>query len=292
MKPVWIQLAEAVVLRVSGKDARRYLNNRLSNDIKSCKLGDIVRAAALTPQGRVEGLFSVVVENQDSFLLVCDGGRRNQIVAAVSRYIVADRVSVQDISLDCVVVRCLSEGIKLPEGTSVHLIPNGRIGSIGSDYLVERVSRESILEHLSLNYGPAITLGEYSLLRWRQGIATYPDEINEESILTESGMRDAVSFTKGCYVGQEVIERGDSVGRLPRALERIHFEGVQSALVRVAVVTSSGQNIGKVVSCASSVEAGFTGAFAFLRTGTYVAGDAVRCGDIEGRIVAKGEVLS
>ena len=74
MSRKWIHLEDAVVLRVSGKDARRYLNNRLSNDLRSAKPGDVVRAAALTPQGRVEGLFSVFIENEEVFLLVCVGG--------------------------------------------------------------------------------------------------------------------------------------------------------------------------------------------------------------------------
>jgi hypothetical protein len=67
---------------------------------------------------------------------------------------------------------------------------------------------------------------------------------------------------------------------------------VHSTLVRANVVTPSGQSIGKVVSCASSHDAGFTGAFAFLRTGAYASEDVVCCGEVEGRIVAKGEVLS
>jgi folate-binding protein YgfZ len=291
MKCAWFHLADAVVLRVSGKDARRYLNNRLSNDLRSCTPGDVIRAAALSPQGRVEGLFSVVVEAEESFLLVCDGGRRNSILAALSRYIVADRVSVQDISLQIVVLHSTSvEPVKL-EGGVVHTIPHARVWAHGYDYVLEGVEREPILEQCAADWGVPMTHEEYALLRWKQGLPAYPGEINEDTILTEAGMREAVSFTKGCYVGQEVIERSDAVGKLPRTLERIRFEGTHADLVRTPVVSASGQNIGKIVSCVSDTVHAFTGAFALLRNGAYASGDTVRCAEITGSILSKDEVV-
>jgi folate-binding protein YgfZ len=287
---MWVHLEDAVVLRVSGKDARRYLNNRLSNDLKSAKVGLVVRAAALTPQGRVEGLFSVLVESDESFLLVCDGGKRNTILAALSRYIVADRVSIEDISLTTTVVHGVEVDSAVLEGADVRTISLARVSAGGCDYIVEAREREQVLAHCAAAWGPALSLHEYALLRWKRGFAAYPVEINESTILTEAGMQDSVSFTKGCYVGQEVIERSDAIGKLPRTLERIRLAGVHEDLTGAPVVTTSGQTIGKIVSLVVDREHTCTGVFALLKSGAYSSGDAVRSGQIEGRILVKDEV--
>jgi folate-binding protein YgfZ len=291
MSRTWIHLEEAVVLRVGGKDARRYLNNRLSNDLRNTKPGEVVRAAALTPQGRVEGLFSVLVESEESFLLLCDGGRRNTILAALSRYIVADRVSIEDISLQTTVLHGVDlDRAELVEGV-VSAIPLARISVNGCDYTVEGVERQRVLARCTEAWGTPLTPEEYALLRWKIAFATYPQEVNENNILTEAGMKEAVSFTKGCYVGQEVIERSDAIGKLPRTLERIQFEGVHHNLAGAPVMSASGQSIGKVVSCAIDTEHTCTGVFAFLKSGAYAKGDSVRCVEIKGSILSGDEVL-
>ncbi len=290
MSRKWIHLEDAVVLRVSGKDARRYLNNRLSNDLRSAKPGDVVRAAALTPQGRVEGLFSVFIENEEVFLLVCDGGRRNTILAALSRYIVADRVSIEDVSLQTTVIHGVEIDRAVLEEGGARAIPLPRISASGCDYIVEAVERERVLARCAEAWGSPLTREEYALLRWKRGFPAYPQEINDTTILTEAGMKEAVSFTKGCYVGQEVIERSDAIGKLPRTLERIRFEGFHENLTGAPVVSTGGQNIGKIVSCVIDTEHTSTGAFAFLKSGAYSTGDTVRCGEIGGSILAKDEV--
>lgn len=290
MSRKWIHLEGAVVFRVSGKDARRYLNNRLSNDVRNAKPGNVVRAAALTPQGRVEGLFSVFIESEEVFLLMCDGGSRNTILAALSRYIVADRVSIEDISLQTVVIHCVEIDRAVLEEMGARAIPLSRISANGCDYIVEAVERERVLARCAESWGSPLTREEYALLQWKSAFPTYPREINDTTILTEAGMKEAVSFTKGCYVGQEVIERSDAIGKLPKALERIRFEGFHENLTGAPVVSTSGQNIGKIVSCVIDTEDACTGVFAFLKSGAYTTGDTVRCGEIEGCILAKDEV--
>ncbi len=291
MSCAWIHLDPAVVVRVSGKDARRYLNNRLSNDLRSVQIGCVVRAAALTPQGRVEGLFSVFVEREDAFLLVCDGGRRNAILAALSRYIVADRVSIEDISLQTTVIHGVGADPTILEEGNVRTVPLSRISTGGCDYVVECVSREQLLVQCTQAWGAPLTREEYSLLRWMRAFPTYPEEVNENIILTEAGLKEVVSFTKGCYVGQEVIERSDAIGKLPRNLERIQFEGHHENLSGEPVTTTSGQNIGKIVSSVIDTKHARTGAFALLKSGAYKIGEVVSCAKVIGSILSADGVI-
>jgi folate-binding protein YgfZ len=128
-----------------------------------------------------------------------------------------------------------------------------------------------------------MTSTEYQLMRLQRGAPTFPDEINENVILTECGMRDAVSFTKGCYVGQEVIERSDAIGKVPRTLERIVISGVQVTL-GATITNAQGETIGKIVSSATDEASATTYAFALLRTGVYSADEQISSEGLHGYI--------
>jgi len=294
MSTPWYLFLHPVVLKVGGKDARRYLHNRLSNDIRALQAGEACRAAALTAQGRVEGLFAVFADSEDTFYLVCDAGDREAVRAAVGRFIVADRVTIEDISDSCTVFHVGDE----PEFTKTKLdphasskllvLPHARVGTFGTDVLTlpnSQLSYETLVAHL----GESLTPDRYAYLRIAHGEPTFPDEVHGEVILTEAGLYDAVSFTKGCYVGQEVIERSDAIGKLPRALERIRLVEPSEIAVDTEVLSASGERIGKVVSCAPGTEGASTFVFALLRTGKYGIGDSVSCAGLSGEILARPE---
>jgi folate-binding Fe-S cluster repair protein YgfZ len=104
-------------------------------------------------------------------------------------------------------------------------------------------------------------------------------------LLTECKRPSAVSFSKGCYVGQEVIERSDAVGRVPRLLKRITFSKPTLIESGTPVVTTTGDEIGKVISAYCSEDEGLGIVFCTLRNGRFAEGDTVRIGDISGTIV-------
>lgn len=291
MNVPWIQLESAVCFTVSGRDARRYLHNRLSNDIRGLPPGGALQAAALSAQGRVEGLFSVQCLTNERFVLVADGGDAQLLHAAVSKFIVADRVVVENITSS---VRILHVGLDASEiaphaicsqDECLGILPARRIAQTGSHLVVRGDAYAAIAARCRLIFGDPITPLEYHRLRWRMGVPVYPTEVNDEVILTECGMRDVVSFTKGCYVGQEVLERSDAIGRLPRTLERIVVEGAGDVPNGAGVTLGGGEQLGKVVSSVSNTECSESFLFALLKTGKYSRGDTVRCMERVGVIV-------
>lgn len=289
----WHIFPKPIILKVSGKDARRYLHNRLSNDIRSLEPGCAMRAAALTAQGRVEGLFTVFCAASDLFYLACDGGDAAEVRAALSRFIVADRVSVEDLSESSTFahVAAVPEAIKgavaVQEPSMLLCAEYARIAELGTDVLLvgmahgeaERLFRERLP-------GPLSHEG-YELLRLKRGTPAYPSEVTSEIILTESGLYDAVSFTKGCYVGQEVLERSDAIGKLPRALERIQLGGIVAVPAGTEIIGAAGERIGQAVSAAPDPAGQATFVFAILRNGKYGSGDAVTCAGASGVILAR-----
>lgn len=293
MSHPWHLFRSAIVLKVSGKDARRYLNSRLSNDLRSAQPGECVRAAALTAQGRVEALFAVFVQPSDTFYLACDGGPREDVAAALKRFIVADRVAVEDVSAHATFLHMAcdpSDALSLLKGCGGELQQVGairRVSETGSDCLVLGASPERVSQDLSATCGEPLASDEYRLRRIKQGVPAFPDEVNSDTILTEAGLYDSVSFSKGCYVGQEVIERSDAIGKLPRTLELIRLAGSGRIEPGTSVENGSGEAIGKVVS--SVVEAAETATFLFalLRSGKYGSAEPVRCAGLQGEIVPR-----
>jgi folate-binding protein YgfZ len=134
--------------------------------------------------------------------------------------------------------------------------------------------------------GSPISKDDYDLKRFAAGFPEYPTEINDSLILTEGGLREAVSFQKGCYVGQEVIERSDALGKLPRHLERVVFEGHEALPAQASVLGKESKPIGKIVSTIVDTVNNKLCAFVLLKNGAYAAHEQVQC---EGRV---GTILS
>ena len=290
MSLCWYLHPSPIVLKVSGKDARRYLNNRLSNDLRAATPGTSIIAGALTPQGKVEGLFTVYVASDDLFYLVSDGGVRQTVFAIVGRYIVADRVSVVDVSSESLAGHITNEGLLklgIPEGARLFCMPRKRISSEGTDFLITPVDTGALALEMKNTWGESIDKATYDLRRFSEGFVQFPDEVDDSIILTEAGLRDAVSFTKGCYVGQEVIERSDAIGKLPRTMERVVFKGEGEIAPDARIVSAGGQPLGKVVSVIADATTGNYRAFCLLKSGAYVAGDSVQCNGVSGEILSK-----
>jgi folate-binding Fe-S cluster repair protein YgfZ len=104
-------------------------------------------------------------------------------------------------------------------------------------------------------------------------------------------MRHAISFTKGCYVGQEVVERSDAIGRVPRKLERIVVSPGKENGESTEVKNHAGQEVGRVVTSYSDQATGKTIHFVLLRNGKYSPGEEVVVKGDRGRVVSEGELI-
>jgi folate-binding protein YgfZ len=288
----WIVLSDAIAIRVSGKDARRYLHNRLSQDIRALKPNHSARAAALSAQGRVEGVFTVFCESEDSFLLVCDGGDPVLVLPAIKRFVVADRVVCKDISAEVSlvhiaaqdeVIECFLNQSNLP---IVFRTVRGRMDVVGSDVLIDAGDRQALAEKIEVHVGASVSVEDYDYLRWKAGYPVFPDEINEQGMALEFGLREEIVFNKGCYVGQEVVERSDAIGRVPRSLARIILNSGPGEVAHgTSIANTLAAPIGKVLRAVYRSGDDSVYLFALLSSGKYKVGDVVICAGREGRVV-------
>jgi folate-binding protein YgfZ len=297
MSPGWYLLDRALIFRVTGRDARRYLHSRLSQDIRKLTRGESALAAALTAQGRVEGVFSVFCEDDQDFFLVCDGGESDLVIGALKRFVVSDRVVFEDLQSTVSVVHIgVAEASYLQDtlgqvalkalGDRVLKIERRRIANAGVDLIIIGGDRGLISERLCGVFGEPLTRSQYDSLRWRAGCAVFPDEINEQGMVLEFGLREAVSFAKGCYVGQEVVERSDAIGRVPRGLGRIVLDGSAPVGRGSSITSLSGHALGKVVGEIEAIEKGQICLFGLLGVGKVQEGAEVICENRKGVVVS------
>ena len=286
---MWKCIDTAIVLQVEGRDARRYLHNRLSNSIRDLTVGSAIEAAALSAKGRVEAFFAVYCQDEDRFLLIADGGDVEQIRASLMRFVVADRVVCSDLTSSSFLAHVSSPSLTTLSPTVS--FPRVRIAGGGVDALWLDCQPESVRNEVEAQYGSEISNSEYFAARWKQGAPMFPEELNEAVVLTECGMRHAVSFTKGCYVGQEVMERSDAIGKLPRKLERISCAGPgvttshPPLAIGSVVKSKDGATIGKTISFGRDERGDDILVFALLSTGKYAQGEEVLCEGLSGIVV-------
>jgi folate-binding protein YgfZ len=243
----WINKS-AIVLSVHGPHAVRYLNARLTNDILRLEIGKCCLAAALTPQGKTEAIFLVLKKAADSALIICDGGERAAVLAAFRRYIVADRVEVQDVSASFEVYHSYSLIADHAEVASINSTKN-----IGNSWLVGRYRSDQLgidiikskEDALGFIKDDSLTDEEAKALRVAAKIPSFPEEL-EDRLFLEAHLPGSISSTKGCYTGQEVVERILSHGKSPKTLKAVRFMGTDPAIG--AKVVFNNTNVGEVVS--------------------------------------------
>jgi glycine cleavage system T protein len=219
-------------LELTGEDRVRFLNALVSNDVKSVKPGNGIYAALLTVHGklvadlRVYGLEgSLLIDLADSI--------KDKTIAALNQRLVADRVEIKDISDIC---RALSlQGPKsgalldallyepLPamqdlqhverelNGLQTRIIKVTHTGEEGYDLLVatgQLTRLWGILAEKGSAFGlKPVGMAALNTLRIEAGIPWYGVDMDESHILLEAGLEQALSTTKGCYLGQETIAR-------------------------------------------------------------------------------------
>lgn len=273
-----------IIMSVSGLDSPRYLNARLSNDITLLAHEQSIQSAILTPQGKTEGFFTVI-KSDESFYLYCTGGNLESVVAAFKRFIVADRVSVEVLSdfellhIDCPTAEdCAAAGLPLPvaflnciQNKSMNIVRTNRIGATGVDVLYPRsiqTTVESILEHAQ---STPLSVESYELLRMTHGSLSFPQELNDGYLFAESELVHAVSFSKGCYVGQEALEMLAARGKLPARIVQFSVNNIAALTPGSPVFEdpACSKRIGQILSV--QLDPGTDRFFGFARVKTAAA---------------------
>ena len=204
-KTFWVPLKRDVIT-ATGADARTYLHSQLSQDIASMRVGETRQSLLLQPTGKLDGIIRVTCVEGETFILDVDAGCGDAVLARLNRFKIRVKVELSLGRESWVAVRNVSSPIP---GS----IPAWRCDGTAVDLRGESVDA-------------GISQGSFDDFEEARIIAAWPTmnvDVTESSIPAETGINDvAVSFTKGCYPGQELVERMDSRGSIaPRQLRYV-----------------------------------------------------------------------
>ncbi|MFZ9628790.1 MAG: YgfZ/GcvT domain-containing protein [Ilumatobacteraceae bacterium] len=187
-------------LSASGRDAASYLQSQLSQDLRPMAVGASAWSFVLTPTGKVEALVRVRRVGDDEYLLDTDEGRGAHLLARLLRFRIRVDVDVVATTLDVVAVR----GEGMPPTPADALVAWGS----GFDLVAGTASAAEICAVVPQGDADDLLAARIESC-WPAAAELVPGE----TVPAETGVVDvAVSFTKGCYPGQELVERMDSRG--------------------------------------------------------------------------------
>jgi len=296
-------LADRTLIAVTGADRVQLLHSFTTNDVKKLKLGGVCEAFVTSPQGKTLG--HVLIGHQsEQFTLDTTAGQAALLIAHFQRYIITEDAELRDLTAER--GELLVAGPRAPallqQLAAVGNEPAMREAQIaGAKAIVKRVNFVAAPSYFveaargdlpairaALEAAGALPCGAEAVEMARIEAATplFGQDITEDNLPQEIG-RDAlaISFTKGCYLGQETVARIDALGHVNRQLAGVKFAG--SNIPSPGQVLMSGDKpAGAVTSAAWSPKLQAPLAMALLRRGQAKAGTALNSQSGEAVVVA------
>ncbi len=211
----------AAILDVTGEDRSAFLQGQLTQDVRRAEPGHVLAAAGLTPKGKL--LFVArLVGMPDRLRLVLPASSRVTVMAHLTKYAVFQKVAIEDRSADFARIGIV--GRPLPSsavaGGSVALPVEAEFSA---ELLVPATELEDAIARLAAIGAVSLDDETAEVLRVEAGRPRFGQDVDESHLPDEVGLADAISTTKGCYVGQEIVARLRTYGRVNRRLVGFRF---------------------------------------------------------------------
>ena len=267
-----VRLEGTPVFTLTGDDVRRWTNGMFTNNTRRLKPGDGNRHCACDDRGRVLGVLDLYMLAADRVAIVLEGMTLDAFVARYRMYLLLDEIeldaddapvllSVQGPSAQSVVT---AAGLSWPERDHGHIEMGGdpftsptglricrkdRTGSGGVDLLVGVESVEAVEAQLRVAGAVVCSIEELDGRRVVGGRAAWPADGTGKSMVHELRLdAECCAFDKGCYVGQEVLNRIDVKGAINKRLTGVQLD---SAVGSGASVELNGRTVGQLTSRAT-----------------------------------------
>ncbi len=238
------------LLQFTGADRVSFLQGMLSNDLRPLKMFGGQLAAVLTQQGKVIADVRVLCALNSLYLDFWEP-LKEKITAHLNRYLVADEVEINDpndqwkmISLQGPQARKMLDQLLAPadlptqpnqhamvqfDGAPICVVRADHSGEGGFDLILQNGQLDAFARRLKQRGASWVGGRAQNILRIEAGIPLYGSDFNEENLLLEVGLENSYSYTKGCYLGQEVVERIRSRGHVNKKLCGLLIDGDKAA---------------------------------------------------------------
>lgn len=256
-----IELGFPALLEFRGPDAVRFLNGQLTQDVRRVAGGKISLPSCVTDaKGRMQ--FRVwITETSDGAIRVEGPAESAEVLEArLTRYLIADDVEVSELTGKWSLVHFTGAVAEVPPGVMVR--ESARFGMPGADWWIPTGLECGFPAEIPLLEGDAL-----EAFRIARGIPAWGRELTEGLLPPEAGLDVTdISYQKGCYIGQEVISRIKSVGKVNKRLERMVFDATVPA-EGGSLVDADALPAGELTSVSPLAENGARHALGYVKRG-------------------------
>jgi folate-binding protein YgfZ len=278
----YAQLTDRAFLRITGPDATRWLNGMVTNNIKDLAPGEGNYNFLLNAQGRIQAdatIYREPGEGDPTYLLETGDWQLETVQQHLDKFIIMDDVELTPISMNGVSIigpnACRIATAEIATPAPEMQLLSGKDSATGAIRVIEIGSTAITILRLPHPAGPKIVdhiellSNNYDWLRMQQhnlqqigyseatpaaleahrilsGIPKYGTDITEKDLPQETGQTHALHFSKGCYLGQEIVERIHSRGQVHRIFSKFTLTGVAPTLP--APLTVDGKSAGELTS--------------------------------------------
>jgi len=270
-------LGDRLIVRVNGDDRVSFMHGMCTADVKRLAPGMIAPALFLTEHAHVIADCFIYALQEPALWLEVERPRWGAIREHLEKFLVADDVELEELSSLAVLdiegsASCEAAGGVFGNASRTlepwrHLQNDGRLiaslprfGGTAFTVIAERTALGAVVERMKQSCPEMRELnrGILDIVRIEHGLARVGIDTNERTLALEARLDPAISFNKGCYVGQETIERATAHGALKRRLHGLRLTGGELPPAG-ALIKLEGKEVGRLTSVARSPEAGIIG---------------------------------
>ncbi len=247
----YVDVSGRVVLQIEGVDALDLLQRLTTNDLSRLKPGEHAKTLLVNEKGRLIDILTVFRQDEGSIMVTGESGVDARLDERLRHFVVMEDILIRDIT----------------EGWCRYVILNAQgkhhdvINQFNLALVYTDVDEKSDEVHCVVNRSVSreferalvrakMTSGDHAELEYfricHKKVA-FPSEISESFNPLELGLRDYISFSKGCYVGQEVIARLDTYEKVQRRIERLELSVIPAHLP-LALCNDGGETVGVLTS--------------------------------------------
>jgi tRNA-modifying protein YgfZ len=304
-------LSDRVKIEVAGRDAARFLHNLSTNDVVNLTPDRGCEAFFCTAKAKF--VFHAVIWNltgagAPTYWLDAGPGPSERVFKHLDRHLISERVELNDRTADFVQYRVVGEGARaavasvvnggvpetpdlrhalraLPDGAPCHVFALDLLTVPAYDLVCERAAQTSLWQAMATAGLPPGDAEQYEVLRVEAGLPEFGKDLDENRFVVETGrVARAISYTKGCYLGQEPVVMARDRGHVNRFLVGLKLSG-EGPAAHGSRVFHGEREVGLVTSSSRSTRFGAI-ALGYVWRGSHEPGTALRVEDRDATVAA------